>query len=90
MTPNSSYDEFKIRLKDNDTLIIYSDGVTEARNSKGEFFGEQKFQNLILSCQNRSAENTGKFLLEQVTRFIGDARPHDDLSLIIIKKNPTA
>jgi len=90
LTPNSSYDEFKIRLEDNDTLIIYSDGVTEARNSKGEFFGEQKFQNLILSCQNRSAENTGKFLLEQVTRFIGDARPHDDLSLIIIKKNPTA
>jgi len=87
LTPDTKYDENKIHLQDLDTLIIYSDGITEARNTKGEFFGEQRFQDLLLSCQNNTAESSGKFLLDQVNQFIGDARLHDDMSLILIRKN---
>ena len=87
LDPKSSYNEQQINLNQNDVLIIYSDGITEAHNEQGEFFGEQRFFNLVEEFSGLSVDKIGKQILNKVKNFIGEARHHDDVSLVILKRN---
>jgi sigma-B regulation protein RsbU (phosphoserine phosphatase) len=85
LSRKSAYKEQKITLKKEDFLLIYSDGLTEARNMHGEFFGEKRMFDLLSQTDSSSAEELGEKLLKGVDRFIGDARRNDDLSLIVLR-----
>lgn len=78
--------EQQIELQPGDTLVVYSDGLSEARNATGEFFGDERVLALLPSCTQRSATQIGNLLLAEVDRFVGDARAHDDLSMIVLKR----
>jgi hypothetical protein len=84
----SRYEEQSVRLDPGDLLVIYSDGLTEARNARGEFFGRERFNMVLRHCWGRSAEYAGQALLAEVDRFVGEARPSDDLSLIVLRRTP--
>lgn len=73
-------------LKSGDILIAYSDGVTEARNDAGSFFGSEKFLNLLPSLKHLSPKEIGDAIIADINKFSGDTRPNDDISLIIIKR----
>jgi len=78
--------EEELLLKKGDMLIVYSDGLIDARNEKGEFFGEQRFHNLLPNLKNKSAQEIGSHILVEVEKFIGTSPAYDDLSLIILKR----
>lgn len=78
--------EQQIELRPGETLVVYSDGLNEARNEAGEFFGEERVSALLSACSQRSAAQIGNRLLAEADRFVGDARAHDDLSLIVLKR----
>lgn len=80
------YAEQSVELKPEDLLLVYSDGLTEARNEQDAFFGETRLLNLLPRLVDLSPEKMGIRLLNAVENFIGDARRSDDLSLIILKK----
>jgi hypothetical protein len=80
------YAEQSVELKPGDLLLVYSDGLTEARNEQSAFFGEKRLLNLLPRLADLSPEKMGIRLLNAVENFIGDARRSDDLSLIILKK----
>jgi hypothetical protein len=86
LMPRVKYTEQRIHLDPGDLLVVYSDGVTEARNEYGWFFDDHRLHALLPELRGRSAEEAGRHLLDAVDRFIGDARPHDDLSLIVLKR----
>ncbi|MCI0515397.1 serine/threonine-protein phosphatase, partial [candidate division KSB1 bacterium] len=88
LTINSTYYEQIVELNAGDFLIVYSDGVTEAQNSNRDFFGEQRLFNILIKAGSASTEAIGNKILNTVHHFIGDARPSDDLSLVILKKLP--
>jgi sigma-B regulation protein RsbU (phosphoserine phosphatase) len=85
LSQKSVYKEQQITLKKEDLLLIYSDGLTEARNIQGDFFGEKRLFDLLSKSESDTAEELGERLLKGVDRFIGDARRNDDLSLIVLK-----
>ena len=78
--------EQQIELQSNETLLLYSDGLIEARNLVGEFFGEQRLANFLPTLTGLSATEIGVRLLSEVERFVGEARAHDDLSLVVLKR----
>jgi len=82
---NSNYNEQRLKLNQNEMLLLYSDGLTEARNEQGEFFGENRFLRLVNQLSGLSVESAGKKLINEVDKFVGEARPNDDLSLILMK-----
>ena len=82
----SNYKEQKITVKSNDVLIIYSDGITEARNEQGSFFSDQRLLNLLVKSSSKTAGEIGKRISSEVERFIGDARRHDDVSLVVLRR----
>jgi len=86
LMPGVAYSPQSIDLAAGDLLVIYSDGLTEALNEAGDFFGDDRLQPLFRQLSGRTAREAGTDLLDAVDRFIGECRPYDDLSLIILKK----
>jgi hypothetical protein len=82
------YEAVKLSLDAGDTLVVYSDGVTEARNPEGAFFGDERLQKLLTRYLELSVCDLGKLLVERVDHFCADAPRHDDLSLLLIRRTP--
>jgi sigma-B regulation protein RsbU (phosphoserine phosphatase) len=86
ITKKSKYAEQKIHLRKGDALLIYSDGITDARNEKGVHFDDRRLLSLLPGLKNMTSEEMGKTVVGAVDRFIGEARPSDDLSLVIVRR----
>jgi hypothetical protein len=88
MLPEATFFEQSVELADGDTLIVFSDGLTEATNDRDEFFGDERLQAHLPVLPRTSAKDIGTSLVAAVDEFVGDARPHDDLSLIVLRRAP--
>jgi serine phosphatase RsbU (regulator of sigma subunit) len=86
MMPGSAYQEQDEELQPGEMLVIYSDGLTEALNEAGEFYGDERLREVFPGLSALSAVAAGTKILESVDAFIGTTRPYDDLSLIILKR----
>jgi len=84
--PDATYSEQSIELHKGDILLAYSDGLTEARNEQGNFFGEQRVLRLLPELGKLTARELGERLLQEIDHFVGEARASDDLSLVILKR----
>ena len=84
--PDAQFEEQCADIQSGDVIVIYSDGVTEARDADGRFWGEQRLANFLSNIRALPPEAVGGKLLNEIDRFIGSARPHDDLSLVILKR----
>jgi serine phosphatase RsbU (regulator of sigma subunit) len=86
LSESSEYHDELLDIQSGDILIIYSDGLVEARNEEGEFLGEDRFHRQLTAVSQESAREIGEGLLDSVKDFVGDARAHDDLSLLICRR----
>jgi serine phosphatase RsbU (regulator of sigma subunit) len=86
LMPEVTYTERHIDLLDTEVLFVYSDGLTEARNEQGDFFGEERLMRLLITLSDLSAEEFGERIRAEVEHFSGDVRPGDDLSMIVLKR----
>lgn len=86
VSPKAQFFEQKINLDKNDLLVIYSDGVTDSRNTSNIFFGEQRFFNLLSTIKSETAEQVGKRIVRALDNFVSGAHQHDDVSIVILKR----
>jgi serine phosphatase RsbU (regulator of sigma subunit) len=84
--PGATYLEQHQDVRPGEMLIAYSDGLTEALNAAGEFYGEQRLQTVFKELAPLPAKEAGARILGSVDAFIGTTRPYDDLSLIVLKR----
>ena len=80
----AGYTEHPVTLEKGDTLVVYSDGVTEAMNSGGDFFGDERLLSTLLALAGSPPAEIGRAVQQAVRAFEGGERPHDDLSLILM------
>jgi hypothetical protein len=83
---DATFVEQQAELGIDDMLVAYSDGLTEAMNRAGEFFGEERLHGLVADLAGLTAETVGARLVAAVEAFVGDAPRHDDLSLVVLKR----
>jgi len=86
MIGGASYQEALTGMSPGETLLVYSDGVTEALDRDGEEFGTARLKDLLTRLRGLPAEEAGRTLLREVDAFLGDARPHDDLSFVVLAR----
>jgi serine phosphatase RsbU (regulator of sigma subunit) len=68
-----------------DVLVAYTDGITEADNSDGEFWGEPRLESVLRSCSDGMPEQIILRILEEVTAF-GNGQPQrDDVTLMVMR-----
>jgi len=86
--PDFEYNQSKINLSQGDTLIFYTDGITEALNPEIEEFGEQKLLDIIINYPYRTAEELRNHIYEEMIRFTEGESQYDDLTLIVLQMLP--
>lgn len=86
----SCYVADEVVLELGDELFLYTDGVTEARSSSGEEFGEDRLERAVRACTGNGADDTLARLLATVESFEAGETQHDDITLIVARAVPVA
>ena len=86
--PDLKYGETEVTLAPGDTLILYTDGVSEAMNSEGEEFGTDRLINLFADNPPRDAQHANETVLQAVADFAGDQAQSDDVTCLVLRRTP--
>ncbi len=86
MMAGTTYTEGELTLEPGNLLVVYSDGLTEARNAKDEEFGADRLQGMLPRLRGLTAEECVRLIIDEVNLFLGRERPHDDLSLVVLAR----
>lgn len=85
--PDEKYSKEVIIPSKGDLLIIYTDGVMEARNKQGKIYSLKRLQTVISGNADNSADKITEAVLQDITAFTGTAKKIDDQTLLILKSN---
>lgn len=83
--PQAVFHENTIEFQPGETLFLYTDGITEARNSSKEFFGEHRLKKILSKNANESIEKIGEKVLNSVWSFIGKEEQSDDIAYLLCR-----
>jgi serine phosphatase RsbU (regulator of sigma subunit) len=86
MVSATSFAEQRATLQPGEAIVVYSDGVTEAMNAAREFFGDERLEQILAGQRGRSAEAVGTAVVRAVSAFVAATPPHDDVSLIVLRR----
>jgi sigma-B regulation protein RsbU (phosphoserine phosphatase) len=84
--PAGRHGVVRIRMAEGDTLVLYSDGITEAQNGKGDEYGEDRLIRSLQIYAGSEAKAAVGEVLRDVVRFRGAQPAHDDMTLLIVRK----
>ncbi len=70
-----------------DSLLLYTDGLMEARNAAGEEFGLEKIEKIVSGKADSTAKQIKSNMLKEINSFVTDTPQHDDLTFILVKAN---
>ncbi len=87
LLPDAQYEEQAVDLAPGDTLVAYSDGATEAMNANGEFFGDDRFRAQLPLLSRLPVADAGTEIVGAIDSFIGSARPYDDISIVLLRRD---
>ncbi|MBM4174935.1 MAG: PP2C family protein-serine/threonine phosphatase [Ignavibacteria bacterium] len=83
---NSKFGTSMINFEIGDVLVIYTDGITEAMNEAGNFYGEEKFIRLVQKLRHLSSKEITQSLIEDVQKFSARGQYSDDKTIVTVKR----
>ena len=80
-------EEAEVPLAAGDVFVMFTDGLSEAMNSRAELFGERRLRDVLERATFAGTDEVElkDRILEEIRRFVGDAAQHDDMTLVILK-----
>jgi len=91
---DTSWERRKARIEPHDVLVLYTDGLTDAQNSEGEFFGSQRLHEFLQRAVPRRVSHRNlamvikESLFSEVRQFMGETLQYDDMALIVLVREP--
>ena len=87
LMPQMSYEEKEIVFEAGEAALLYSDGLVEAHDPKGEMFGFPRLRALV--AEHGEESSLGDFLLEKLYTFVGEGwEQEDDITLLTLERLP--
>jgi len=92
--PIGLFDDYKYQMqkatmRPGSTIILYTDGLTEARDANHGFFGQEHLDELMARCTNKTPQEIVNAVIAEVEQFAGPTEQSDDLTLLVIRYTPT-
>ncbi|MCB0290709.1 MAG: SpoIIE family protein phosphatase [Calditrichaeota bacterium] len=81
------YEQSELKLSRGDTLLLFTDGITEIVNQNNEQFGKRRLSEIVQRHYHLPPRELGKMLINQVRLFAKSPNYPDDMTLMIIKRN---
>ena len=75
----------EITLEHGESITLYTDGITEARNTKGEFFGEERLMKVFNKKDYTCLVELHHTIKDEISAFVGEADQSDDITFITLK-----
>jgi sigma-B regulation protein RsbU (phosphoserine phosphatase) len=82
----AEYQAASVTLRSEETVVLYTDGVTEAMDKGQNEYSEKRLQDVIISQASHSAHEMKQAILSDVQRFVADEPQSDDLTLMVLKR----
>jgi phosphoserine phosphatase RsbU/P len=86
MLGDFTYEEESTLLEPGDTLVIYSDGVTEAMNKNGELFGEERLASVLADSRRDAPEAIVERIVAAIKEYAGTTPQSDDVTIVVVKR----
>lgn len=83
---DSTWKQARINLEPGDTLVLYTDGVTDALNDKEQFYGQERLQDAVRKYNGDPVKEMHASLFSEVQAWIGQAQQYDDITLMLIRR----
>jgi sigma-B regulation protein RsbU (phosphoserine phosphatase) len=82
---SAPYDVASVQLASGDVLLIFTDGLVEAVNERGEEYGDDRLLAILPALRQYSAQGGVAALMNELNRFTGMAHQHDDITCLVVK-----
>lgn len=86
LTSGTTFDEelqeVVINMEQGDRVILYTDGITEAMNAKGEEFGMERFGRTVAALASKNAREFAEGVMGEIDRHSAGAEQHDDITMV--------
>lgn len=79
-------DHLSIELNAGDGLVVYTDGITEARNTENKFYGLERLCDVISENWQKDSEQVKEAVIDDLKSYIGKQKVYDDITLLVVKK----
>jgi sigma-B regulation protein RsbU (phosphoserine phosphatase) len=83
---NSQYTTQRFTLSGGDSLVLYTDGVTEARNGSGEFYGEHRLASFLKANNARTSGELIQHSIDDFTIFRSGQPKADDVTMMVVRR----
>ena len=83
---NAVWEQRSKQIGSRESLVLYSDGITEAQNNTGELYGEERLVQTALANVNRSPEKMQEMIFSDLRLFVNAAPQSDDITLLLLKR----
>jgi len=84
----ATFTESELRLEPGDTIVIYSDGLTDAQNRANAMYGEDRIEQALKRCAGRPGEELLLALREDAERHMDGRDPIDDMTIVVLRFKP--
>ncbi|MBN2738144.1 MAG: SpoIIE family protein phosphatase [Spirochaetales bacterium] len=84
---STRYGQKRIKIRRGDILAMYTDGIIEAMNASGEQYSSERFAKLLTRNSSLSTKEIVEALKQDLNKFVGSAKQHDDQTLLLMKVN---
>jgi serine phosphatase RsbU (regulator of sigma subunit) len=88
IVPEARFEQRVTALEPGDVLCLYTDGVTEAMNGARQLFDEERLLEVLRRTHHLSPDEIADRIIEAVTNFAAGAAQTDDITLVVLKRNP--
>ena len=88
--PDLEYSQNTVTLKYGETLVLYTDGVTEAMNNEGEQFGVERLRDVFRDSAPGNSDEAAEMIFDAVSEFAGGAAQSDDITCLTLRRSETS
>jgi len=86
IAPDVVYSQEMVNLEPGDTVVLFTDGVTEAMNADNQQFGMSRLKEVFDDRPPKSAMAANEAVFENVRKFAGDAPQSDDITCLTLRR----
>jgi two-component system response regulator len=86
MNEDASYQVQRVALQPDDVLLLYSDGATDERSPRGEFFGRERLVEVLSANRHKPPQYVLHRIEEALLEHRGDSHQEDDITLVVLKR----
>lgn len=83
--PDVEYEDAVVTLGSGDSIVLFTDGVTEALNPHEEMFGDERLEDLLVEHRHLGAQDIEKRIYTELQGFVAGAAQADDITMVAVK-----